>query len=178
MGPVGNVWTPNVFPPKNQAIHQDGSCTLVFHGFSMSLKSWSFPTNEKRLVKGEPGISPVFSVFKGNPKVDGSGNLFHLFMWEDGIIAIWTVHEFLVFRNGFRCYELVFLLFLPFWRLFQSWPRCSCGLTRPMFGFYVLTLDNPIGRSQQVCHKFLKSRTELVNCKATRVICVVWAINV
>ena len=37
------------------------------------------PTKEKRLVKGEPGI-PFFSVFKGNPKLDGSGNLFHLFM--------------------------------------------------------------------------------------------------
>lgn len=104
---------------KNQAwCHQDGSCTLV------EIDELRFVVeipNKKGESRGEPGIwAPrFFRVFKGNPKLDCLGNLFHLFMWENGIIAIWTIHEFLAFRNGFRCYELFyfFLWFLPFWRL-------------------------------------------------------------
>lgn len=60
-------------------------------------------SQQKRLVKGEPGIwAPRF--FRCSREIRSwmvqGICLFHLFMWENGIIAIWTIHEFLVFRNG------------------------------------------------------------------------------
>ena len=56
-----NHWTPNVFPATKI---RPGATKMVHVPWSKSMSfvsSWRrFPTKEKRLVKGEPGISPRF----------------------------------------------------------------------------------------------------------------------
>lgn len=90
-------FTPNVFAATKI---RPGATKMVHVPWASFRRGDS---QQKRLVKGEPGIwAPRF--FRCSREIRSwmvqGICLFHLFMWENGIIAIWTIHEFLVFRNG------------------------------------------------------------------------------